>query len=241
LIAGAHKGEGLGNKFLAHIKAVQAIAHVVKCFGEDADPIADINTIHTELLLADIDFMQKILLKEKKDQSKQKLYNNLINHLNAGNFANSFIGEDISYLSLFTSKPEFLILNVDDVDKRQHLITKVQNSNTCKVCVVTQNNTAILAKISSIAFESLRLISFFTTGEKETRSWPIAIGSFANVAAGKIHTDFISKFIRAQVVSYSDFIFYKSLEKAKAAGKLKLEGKNYIMQDGDVVNFLLRS
>jgi|SRR5690554_1665800 len=284
LVAGASKGEGLGNKFLANIRETDAIAHVVRCFEDEnvihvegkIDPRADIEVINTELALADLETVEKALLrfsKAAKGQDKhaivmKALLEKIQPHLDEAKPLRSFgLSQDeqqqLRELSLLTLKPTMYIANVaeDGFDNNPHLDT-VNAIAAEEQAVVVPICNKIEAEISELdddekaeflealgmsepglnrviraGYELLTLHTYFTAGVKEVRAWTIPVSATAPQAAGKIHTDFEKGFIRAEVVAYDDFVTHKGEQGAKDAGKWRLEGKDYIVQDGDVVHF----
>ncbi|AJC49274.1 redox-regulated ATPase YchF [Allofrancisella guangzhouensis] len=284
LVAGASKGEGLGNKFLANIRETDAIAHVVRCFENDnvihvsgkVDPIDDINTINMELILADIESCDKAVhrfSKMKKSGDKEALakadfYTKLKEHLESEKPARTLkMTEDeikwIKQTPLLTNKPVLYIANVDEngfannplLDKVIEY-AKAENSNVVPVCAAMEQEITSLEpeeklefladmgltetgldRVIKAGYALLNLQTYLTAGVKEVRAWTIPVGATAPQAAGVIHTDFERGFIRAEVIAYDDYIKYNGEKGAKEAGKARLEGKDYIMKDGDVVNF----
>ena len=283
LVKGAAEGEGLGNKFLGHIKEVGAILHLVRCF-EDADiihvenriqPKDDIQIINAELILKDIETITKRIndfkskMKAKMDIKAQEyldLIEKLLEFLNSGNLANKFDFKNeeqkllLQDLNLITLKPMIYVANVSEDQLRvtgDELRVRLglgSSEVVTAICVKTEAELVALDepdqkeylaslgltesgldRIARIGYDTLGLINFFTTGEKETRAWTITKGTKAPLAAGAIHTDFTKNFIMLEVVSYDDFIATGSWSKAKEAGKLRMEGKEYIVKDGDVV------
>lgn len=284
LVAGASKGEGLGNKFLANIRETQAIAHVVRCFENDdithvsgrVDPLADIATINTELCLSDLESIDKALLKTNKEAKsgdktakiKLSLLEKLKAHLDQGLLARTLDlspeeKEVLNTLHLLTSKPTLYIANVDETgfENNPYLeqVKKLAVTEGAKVVAVCAAIEADIAELSEeeqkefleslgvtepglnrvirAGYELLGLETYFTVGPKEARAWTLLKGSTAPQAAGVIHTDFEKGFIRAEVIAYADYIQYKGEAGAKEAGKWRLEGKEYIVQDGDVMHF----
>ncbi len=284
LVRGASTGEGLGNQFLAHIRETQAIAHVVRCFAHDdiihvsgkIDPIDDLETINTELLLADIQSLERAMLKSGKNArsgnkdaiTENNLLERLKTHLNAGDPARTFKMDEnesliVQGLHLITLKPVMYIANVDETGFHNNPYLDALNARaTQEGAIVVPICAAIEAEIAELADEEkmdflkdlgleepglnrvirsgyglLNLETYFTAGVKEVRAWTISIGDTAPKAAGVIHTDFEKGFIRAEVIGYEDYIKYKGEQGAKDAGKWRLEGKEYIVQDGDVVHF----
>lgn len=284
LVAGAAQGEGLGNKFLAHIRETQAIAHVVRCFEDTdvlhvagkIDPLADIETINTELALADLDTVEKAILKaskaaksgDKAATAEKNLLERVKEHLNQGKPVRSLIldaNEEaiLKPLFLLTAKPTLYIANVTEdgftnnpyLEKVQQLAQQ-EKAEVVPICAAIEAEIAELEEnekgefLTSMGLEEpglnrliraghelLGLQTYFTAGVKEVRAWTIPIGATAPQAAGVIHTDFEKGFIRAEIIAYADFVQYNGEQGAKEAGKWRLEGKDYIVQDGDVVHF----
>ncbi len=285
LVAGASKGEGLGNQFLANIRETDAIVNVVRCFEDDnvihvagrIDPISDIEVILTELALADLGTVEKAHHRDSKkaragDKDAIKLlgvYDRLIPHLNEAKPARSLnMTEDekamLAPLCLMTIKPAMYVANVaeDGFENNPHLelLKQLAASEGAPVVAVC---AAIEAEISSLdeadrleflesmglhepgldrliraGYDLLGLQTYFTAGVKEVRAWTIHKGDTAPQAAGVIHTDFERGFIRAQTIAFEDFIAYGGEQGAKEAGKMRSEGKEYVVKDGDVLNFL---
>ena len=287
LVKGASTGEGLGNKFLSHIREVDAIAHVVRCFENNnithvlasINPVEDIDTITTELKLADLETLQnKLNSFEKKSKSgdkkiKEQIYfiEKIQNQLNSNeNINNLKIKEgDLNFfnsLNLITSKPILYICNVDEKsvvsgNNFSKFVKEKANkefSNTVIVSAAIESQIAeldsendklemlkelglketTLKKVIHAGYNLLNLITFFTCIPKETRAWTVTDNTTAPEAAGKIHTDFKKGFIRAETISYEDFINFKGEATCRKAGKLRQEGKDYIVKDGDVFRFL---
>ncbi|MFH1192773.1 MAG: DUF933 domain-containing protein [Candidatus Jorgensenbacteria bacterium] len=251
LVKGANKGEGLGNQFLAHIRECKAIVQVVRCFGgseiihvEGApDPLRDLDTIKTELALKDLETVgkrfhtaeadvragQKAALHDKEVLEKVKAA------LEKGESAAPFAHEEvIQNLQLLSAKKQLVLLNGNESDVSDGLKAKIREMGADYLIANLADGDAIPALIKK-AYEILDLISFLTTGENETRAWTIERGMKAPQAAGVIHTDFEHKFIRAEVVAYEKLVIAGNWNQAKQKGWLRLEGKEYVMQDGDVV------
>ncbi len=284
LVAGASKGEGLGNKFLANIRETDAIAHVVRCFDNDdvvhvagkVDPVADIEIINTELLLADMETAEKAVLRVGKNAksgnkaaiAEKALLERIVVHLDEGKPIRSMDFTDaekpiVRQLHMLTSKPVMYIANVDEEGfDNNPLLTKVQEyaategAGVVSVCAAIESEIALLEedekaefleelgleepglnRVIRAGYELLDLQTFFTAGEKEVRAWTVKQGATAPQGAGRIHTDFEKGFIRAEVVGYDDFITCSGEQGAKDAGKWRLEGKEYLMTEGDVVHF----
>lgn len=285
LVAGASKGEGLGNQFLAHIRETDAIVQVVRCFQNDnvvhvagkVDPLSDISVIQTELALADLNTVEKVLQRESKKAgagNKEsarlcKLLEKVSAHLNKAEPIRSMgLDKDqmelIRPLCLITAKPTMYVANVSyDGFANNPLLDQLteyaqsQNAPIVAICAAIESEIVELPeadraeflsdmgmgepglnRLIRAAFKLLGLQTYFTAGEKEVRAWTIHIGDTAPKAAGVIHTDFERGFIRAQTISYEDYITYKGETGAKEAGKMRAEGKDYIVKDGDVLNFL---
>lgn len=284
LVAGAAKGEGLGNKFLAHIRETDAIAHVVRCFENPdiihvagkTNPASDIETINTELALADLDTVEKALArmsKSAKSGDKTVLANiqlleRVKERLNQGLLTRTLPLEKderefLKSLQLLTLKPTLYIANVDEQGFHNNpFLTEVEaiaakeGAEVVAICAKIEEDIIDLDENEKIeflkdlgltepgldrlihaAYHLLGLQTFFTAGEKEVRAWTVRIGATAPNAAGEIHTDFEKGFIRAEVIAYDDFITFKGEHGAKDAGKWRLEGKEYIVHDGDVMHF----
>ncbi|SCK09575.1 redox-regulated ATPase YchF [Vogesella sp. LIG4] len=285
LVAGASKGEGLGNQFLANIRETDAIVNVVRCFDDPnivhvagkVDPIADIETILTELALADLSSVEKAVAREgKKAKAGDKdaralvaVLEKLVPHLNEGQPARSLGLSDedkalIKPLCLLTIKPAMYVANVaEDGFSNNPLLQRVEEYAAKEGAPVVALCAAIESEIAELddadkaefletlgleepgldrliraGYKLLGLQTYFTAGVKEVRAWTIHVGDTAPQAAGVIHTDFERGFIRAQTISYADFIALGGEAKAKEAGKMRAEGKDYVVQDGDVLNFL---
>ena len=277
LVKGASKGEGLGNKFLSHIREVDAIVHLVRCFDSEniqhvnkkIDPINDLETIKTEILLADIKLIEKKLeknAKKKLNEKQIKLLNDILAQLNkAESLDASYDSESkkfITEVGIISNKPYIIVCNVDEQSVKNGnnytklLKEKYPNQKFVTICADIESQIIDLKpeerekymkniglektgldKLITSGYDLLNLNTFFTSGPKETRAWTIKKNTVAQKAAGVIHSDFEKNFIRAEVVSYDDFDKYGSFEKAKENGKLKVEGKNYFVKDGDVLIF----
>ena len=285
LVAGASKGEGLGNQFLANIRETDAIVNVVRCFEDEnivhvagkVDPISDIETIGTELALADLATVEKAHSRDVKkarsgDKEAQKLIavlDRLLPHLNEGKPVRSFTLSDeekllLKPLCLLTIKPAMYVANVaeDGFSNNPHLdrlkeLADREGAPVVALCAAIESEIADLDdadkkdflesmgleepglnRLIRAGFKLLGLQTYFTAGVKEVRAWTIHVGDTAPQAAGVIHTDFERGFIRAQTIAFEDFIAYKGEQGAKEAGKMRSEGKEYIVKDGDVMNFL---
>ncbi len=284
LVAGASKGEGLGNKFLANIRETDAIAHVVRCFDDDnvihvangVNPAADIEVINTELALADLETIDKAIFryaKAAKGQDKQAvamkaLLEKVQPHLDQAKPLRSFgLDKDelalLKELHLLTLKPTMYIANVheDGFENNRHLdavrtIAKAEGAMVVPICNKLESEIAELDasekseflaemgmsepgldRLIRAGYELLGLQTYFTAGVKEVRAWTIPIGATAPKSAAVIHTDFEKGFIRAEVIAYNDFVQFKGEAGAKEAGKWRLEGKEYVVADGDVMHF----
>lgn len=279
LVAGASKGEGLGNKFLANIRECDAIVHVVRAF-EDADvthvsdrvdPKSDIETINTELILADLQSIERHLPKLEREAKSNPVARASIDQLlivktalEQGTLVSELSGlntELIQELQLLSSKPVIYVFNVDeftlgDTDKQIALSTLVSPAQSVFICAKLEQDLrglseadaeelldaynvkeSGLAQLARVAYATLGLQSYLTAGPKEIRAWTIRKGSTAPQAAGVIHTDFEKGFIAAQIVDYDDLIIAGSETAAKAAGKVRTEGRDYVMRPGDIVEF----
>ncbi len=284
LVAGASKGEGLGNQFLATIRETDAIAHVVRCFEDPnvihvenkISPADDIDVINTELALSDLDTAEKALQrfskaakgKDARAMAMKAVIEKVLPHLNEAKPLRSFdLNEDdaamLKELNFLTVKPTMYIANVDEEGFENNplldtvrKIAEAENAVVVAVCNKLEAEIAELEDDEKIEFleeigmtepglnrviragyELLDLHTYFTAGVKEVRAWTIPVGSTAPQAAGKIHTDFEKGFIRAEIVGYDDFIENKGEQGAKEAGKWRLEGKDYIVKDGDIIHF----
>lgn len=285
LVAGASKGEGLGNQFLANIRETHAITHVVRCFEDDnvvhvsgrVDPIGDIEVINTELALADLASVERALDRAQRtarsgDKEAQKLcavLERIVPVLNEAKSIRSMdLDEDdlamIKGFSFITAKPVLYVANVHDdgFTDNPHLkavqdYAAAENAEVVAVCAAVEAEIADLDdedklvfledmgmdepglnRVIRAAYKLLGLQTYFTAGVKEVRAWTIRVGDTAPQAAGVIHTDFERGFIRAQTIAFDDFIKFKGENGAKEAGKMRAEGKDYIVHDGDVINFL---
>lgn len=275
LVRDAHKGEGLGNKFLSHIREVDAILEVVRDFHDDniihvegkIDPASDKETVNLELVFADLATVNKRYEKtssqlkgrpDKKLPAEKILLDKIITLLENGRWVSSLNynkaeQEIIKSLNLLTSKP---LLYAYNVDEKKLLKPEKLPANTIKICAKLEADLAQLAdqemreylhaggvketgldKLINSAYQLLSLITFFTSGEKESRAWTVTAGSKAPQAAGRIHTDFERGFIKAETVSYENFVKYNGWVGARDHGVLRQEGKEYVVQDGDVMLF----
>jgi GTP-binding protein YchF len=284
LVAGASKGEGLGNKFLGNIRETHAIAHVVRCFENDdithvstsIDPVRDIEVINTELMLADLETVAKTLDRAERaaktgDKSAiawRDLLKRLSEHLDSGQPVRTLSATpeertSLNELHLITAKPVMYIANVDesgiggnDYVEQVRALAQAEGASVVVVCAAMESEIAELDdedkqaflddlgleepglnRVIRAGYELLGLQTYFTAGEKEVRAWTFRKGATAPQAAGVIHTDFEKGFIRAETVSFDDFIAHQGEHGAKEAGRLRLEGKEYIVQEGDVLHF----
>jgi len=251
LVKEAHKGEGLGNKFLSHIREVDAICMVLRCFEDSnimhvagkIDPKDDFETIKTELELADLQTAEKRKTKDVANDDKRTANNDMLSTkpmIFAANVAESDANkspEEIikKYHLDFIDDPEKLIVISAKVEEDLIDLTADEQIEYLKTLGLEKSG---LDRLIQSAYHTLGLQSFLTAGPKEVRAWTIKIGDSAPVAAGKIHTDFERGFIKAQVISYEDYIKYNGEQGAKTAGRLRQEGKDYIVKDGDVVEFM---
>jgi ribosome-binding ATPase len=284
LVKGASTGEGLGNQFLGNIRETNAIAHVVRCFEDDdvthvsgaIDPVSDIETINTELALADLEAVEKQLYKaEKNAKTNEKeaialrdVLQQVSNHLDQGLPLRS-LGLDkndqarLRDLHMITGKPVMYIANVDEAgfENNPYLdevtaLARKEGAEVVAICASIESEIALLDdedktefladlgleepglnRVIRCGYKLLSLQTYFTAGEKEVRAWTTKIGAAAPKAAAEIHTDFEKGFIRAEVIAYEDFVSGNGEQGAKEAGRLRLEGKEYIVQEGDVMHF----
>jgi len=276
LVKGASKGEGLGNKFLSHIREVDAIIHLVRCFDSEKithvnskiSPSSDLETIKTEIVLSDLDIVQKKLEKGKKkllEEKEIKILEEKLNQLDKNQEVKINNEEENKFLSnigLLSIKPKIIVCNVDEenLSKGNQYTEEVQNKypneKIIKICADIEDqlsgldknekeafmqdiglNKTGLNKLIKEGYDLLKLDTFFTSGPEESRAWTVRKNTIAPKAASVIHTDFEKNFIRAEAVSCEDFIKYGSAEKCKENGKLRIEGKDYIVKDGDVLYF----
>jgi len=286
LVAGASKGEGLGNRFLANIRETHAIAHVVRCFEDDdiahvsgsVDPLRDIGVINTELALADLESIDRSLYKAEKqaktgnkaDIARRDLLARMHTHLDGDHPARTFdyANDDrqaLKEFNLLTAKPVMYIANVDEAGlrdgnewlERVRAHAAAENAEVVAVCAALEAEIAQLAdddrqmflddmglrepglaRVIRAGYRLLGLQTFFTAGEKEVRAWTVRTGSTAPQAAGEIHTDFQKGFIRAETIAFDDYIAGNGEQGAREAGRLRAEGRDYVMAEGDVVHFL---
>ncbi len=251
LVKGAATGEGLGNQFLTHIRDTSAVVQVLRCFGGEeiihventVDPIRDMGIINTELALKDLETVEKRIVKAnaearsgKKEAIKEvEMLTKVKDALSAGKSLREFAADPtVKGLFLLTAKPKFYLLNGKEEDVTETLKFQIASEGNGYVVADLATATEIPQLIRK-AYDILGLISFFTTGEDETRAWTITRGDKAPQAAGVIHTDFEKKFIRAEVVSYADFVANGGWAGARTKGKLRVEGKEYVVADGDIM------
>ena len=283
LVKGASEGEGLGNKFLSHIRETQAIIHVIRCFEnpdithvhDQVDPVIDLETVETELLLSDIETLSNSLIRlEKASRSGDKeiaiqkeKFESLSAELSSGVLgrnANAYIKDPEAFgeLGLITVKPCLYVANVEDLNEENDLLNQLINYANERSSIVLPMCNQLEAEIAELDYEEgleflkdmgldepglnkliresykmLSLITYFTAGEKEVRAWTVKSGSTAPEAAGVIHTDFQKGFIRAETTAYDDYINFQGESGAKEAGKLRSEGSDYIVKDGDIMHF----
>ena len=277
LVKGASKGEGLGNKFLSHIREVDAIIHMIRCFDSDdiqnvnknVDPVRDLEIIETEMMLADIESIQKRLDKKNKknlDDEELNLLQDVFEHINNGknpkDLSNKYEKKILNKSGLLSIKPNIFVCNIDEKSIQkgnkhtENFIKKFDNKNTLIISAEIENQINELEQeekknymkmielketginmLIKKGYDILTLQTFFTSGPEETRAWTTAINCTAPEAAGKIHTDFEKGFIRAETISYDDFIQNNGWQNSKLNGKMRLEGKDYLVKDGDILNF----
>ena len=289
LVKGASKGEGLGNKFLSNIRTTDAIVHVVRCFEDSnvthvegsTDPIRDIDIINLELVMADIEMVERRIDKaqkamkggDKKFQREVDLFGGLLEHLNAGKLARTYTddAEDLALIGtsdLLTLKKTIYVANlaeneINEPESNRHYqavmaLAAAEGSQLLPICAKLEAdiaelddpdekamfmeelgvNESGLDRLIKASYSLLGLCSFLTAGTDECRAWTIKRGTKAPQAAGKIHTDFERGFIRAEVIAFDDLKELGTMANAKAQGKVRSEGKEYVMKDGDIVNFL---
>ena len=287
IVKGASEGQGLGNKFLSHIREVDAIVQVVRCFEDPdvihvagkVDPVADMETIELELMLADIQHLENMLPKleraakgaDKEAKLKVEAMKKCLAHLSAEKPLRTLALDDaerqaVKEFGLLSAKPILYVANVDetDLDGKGPLVEQVRaaaaaaGAEVVPVCAKLEAEIAeldeadrqemladagltepALAVLARAAYRTLGLQSYFTAGEKEVRAWTVPVGAAAPEAAGVIHTDFEKGFIRAEIYSLEDLEQYHSEKEIRAHGKLRVEGKDYLMQDGDICHFLV--
>ena len=276
LVKGASKGEGLGNKFLSHIREVDAIIHLVRCFDSEKithvnskiNPVNDLEIIKTEIILSDIDIIQKKLEKNKKKFLGEKEINILeekLQKLSKGEeikINNVTEEKFLSSMGLLSIKPKIIVCNVDEenLDKGNNYTDQVKkkypNEKIISICADIEDqlsgldmaeketfmkdiglNKTGLNKLIKEGYDLLKLDTFFTSGPEESRAWTVKRNTLAPQAARVIHTDFEKNFIRAEAITCGDFVKYGSAEKCKENGKLRIEGKDYIVKDGDILYF----
>jgi len=277
LVKGASKGEGLGNKFLSHIREVDSIIHMIRCFDSDdiqnvnptVDPVRDLEIIETEMKLADLESIQKRLEKNNKkniDEDQVKILQNSLelinNDQNLTSLKSEFNKKQLNLSGLLSLKPKIFVCNVDEKslqngnDYTKSFIEKFGMENTLIVSADIENqinelnsnerknymemiglSETGLDMLIQKGYKILELDTFFTSGPEETRAWTVQKNCLAQKAAGEIHTDFERGFIRAETISYNDFVENNGWVNSKTNGKMRLEGKDYIVKDGDVLNF----
>jgi hypothetical protein len=282
LVRGASRGEGLGNQFLAHIREVDAIAHVLRCFEDpnvthvegSIDPVRDAETVETELLLADLESLEhRVAAAQKKARGGDKeakelleLMERVLPALREGKPARSLgLGPELKPLQLITAKPVLYVCNVEEASAttgnaysaRVAEFARAQGAETVVISAAIEAEVAQLADeaekaefLASLGLEEpglarviragyalLDLVTFFTVGPKEARAWTVPKGTKAPQAAGVIHSDFEKGFIRAEAISYADFVAYGGEQGAKEAGRMRLEGADYVVEDGDILHF----
>ncbi len=277
LVKGASKGEGLGNKFLSHIREVDAIIHMIRCFDSndiqnvnlDVNPARDLEIIQTEMKLADLDSIQKRLdKKNKKNVSNEQLQiletalDYINNDKNIDEIYQKFEKSEIEASGLLSLKPNIYVCNVEEesvskgnkyttkfietygerdtiiisaeIENQLNSLSNIEKKNYMNMLGIKEAGIKTLAKKG---YNLLGLETFFTSGPEESRAWTINKNSYAPKAAGKIHSDFEKGFIKVETISYQDFVDYKGWVNSKSSGKMRLEGKEYVVRDGDVLNF----
>ena len=277
LVKGASKGEGLGNKFLSHIREVDAIIHLIRCFDSDdiqnvnlnVNPVRDLEIIETEMMLADLESIQKRLEKNNKkniEEDQIEILEMCLECINTSSdisiIKNKFNKKKLSQSGLLSLKPKIFVCNVDeksisngnsytknfmnkfgpentlivsaDIENQINGLENIEKKNYMEMIGLKQTGLDLLI---SKGYKILELETYFTSGPEETRAWTIQKNCLAPKAAGEIHSDFEKGFIKAETISYEDFISYDGWVNSKANGKMRLEGKDYIVKDGDVLNF----
>ena len=277
LVKGASKGEGLGNKFLSHIREVDAIIHLIRCFDSDdiqnvnlnVDPVRDLEIIETEMMLADLESIQKRLEKNNKkniEDDQIEILEMCLEYINTSSdisiIKDKFDKKKLSQSGLLSLKPKIFVCNVDeksiyngnsytknfmdkfgpentlivsaDIENQINGLENIEKKNYMEMIGLKQTGLDLLI---SKGYKILELETYFTSGPEETRAWTIQKNCLAPKAAGEIHSDFEKGFIKAETISYEDFISYDGWVNSKANGKMRLEGKDYIVKDGDVLNF----
>ena len=277
LVKGASKGEGLGNKFLSHIREVDAIIHMIRCFDSDdiqnvnpdVDPIRDLEIIETEMMIADLESIQKRLEKNNKknlEEDQLKILETSLDYINNNKdvsvLKSEFEKKKLNQSGLLSLKPKIFVCNVDEQsvqngnDYTKKFVSKFGKENTLIISADIENQIneldvsekknymemiglkeTGLNMLIQKGYKILELDTYFTSGPEETRAWTIQKKCTAPKAAGEIHTDFEKGFIRAETISYEDFIANDGWMNSKTNGKMRLEGKDYIVRDGDVLNF----
>tara|TARA_B100001057_G_scaffold312019_1_gene312063 strand:- start:25 stop:1098 length:1074 start_codon:yes stop_codon:yes gene_type:complete len=277
LVKGASKGEGLGNKFLSHIREVDAVIHMIRCFDSNdiqnvnptVDPVRDLEIIETEMLLADLESIQKRLEKNNKkniDEDQIKILNKALELINndqdVSSLKSQFDNKQLNLSGLLSLKPKIFVCNVDEKSIKngnnytkaftekfgqentliisadiENQINELENEERKKYMEMIGLKKIGLDNLIHKGYKILELDTFFTSGPEETRAWTIQKNCLAPKAASEIHTDFEKGFIRAETISYDDFVANDGWVNSKTNGKMRLEGKDYIVQDGDILNF----
>ncbi len=244
LIAGAHKGEGLGNKFLSHIREVSAICHVVRAFKDPDiikqgvnDPKSDFETVKIELDLADEEMLENHKKKKNPDEEELPLFNKkpflIVLNVDEGDLKDSLQFEEEYSAKLGVEKDQIVVISAKTESELSGLSEEDQKIYLKDLGIEKSGLERLIQK----AFKTLGLITFLTAGEKEVRAWTIKDGISAQESAGEIHTDFIKKFIKADICNYNDFVSLGGWKKAREEGKVRSEGRDYIVKDGDVIEF----
>jgi len=280
LVKGAHKGEGLGNKFLTHIRETDLICHVLRAFEDgdvvvtgELDPAEDLKTVRMELILKDVETVESQLERSKGplEKAKREMLSKILSQLNDGVMVNSMeLSEDedelVKELCLITAKKEIFVVNLSEeqlkqadkldyaaklgVDKKD--LVYINAKLEAELSVLSSEDQASYLKdlgicesgidqMARLAYGKLNLISFLTAGEIEVRAWTIKKGATAREAAGVIHTDFVKNFIKAQVIGFDDYVSIGGVKKCREQGKLRVEGKDYVVKDGEVIEFMIGS
>lgn len=280
LVKGAHKGEGLGNKFLTHIRETDLICHVLRAFEDGEvmitgklDPVEDLKTVRMELILKDVETIENQLEKTKGplEKMKKERLEKILVGLNEGKMVNAMIFDEeeeklVAELCLITAKKEIFVVNLSEEQLKQtdelDFLSQLEVSKNDLVYISAKLETELsvlsdddqagylkdlgvdesgIDKMARLAYNKLDLISFLTAGEIEVKAWTIKKGMTARETAGVIHTDFINKFIKAQVIEFEDYVKYGGVKKCRELGKVRIEGRDYVVKDGDVIEFMIGS
>lgn len=249
LITGAAYNKGLGNNFLHHISQVDLLIHVIRCFADTSishiqgnlNPVRDFELVRDELILADMAKLENLLKTKKITTNTQQVCKQILNRISMGQELFKPRKHDdmaVKNLHLFTEKPMLVVANgIDDIDD---LTQYCFINNLQLLTIASPQQEQALSSLIQQAHKQLGWLNFFTCGPKETRSWSVTRGSTAQIASGRIHSDFMNKFIRAQILSYQNWLTHGSIAKARAAQAIITVGKNYIVEEGDIISFLIK-